>query len=78
MADTKSIELTLAPLREAAQSTFLTHGPHTASSTRQYFMRVALVADIPNNTVVGGIKDVVQGNRELYNAQPSAEMAARC
>ena len=63
MADTKGIELTLAPLGEAAQPTFLTHRSHTVSSTREYFVRVALVAHVPNNTIVRGIKDVVQGDR---------------
>ena len=63
MADTKGIELTLATLGEAAQPTFLTHGSHTVSSTRKYFVRIALVAYIPNNTIVRGIKDVVQGDR---------------
>ncbi len=39
-------------------------------------MRVALVADIPDDPVVGGVEHVVERHGEFDDAQPRAEMAA--
>ena len=43
----------------------------------QDLVRVGLVADVPDQPVVRGVEDVVQGHGELDHAQPGAEMPAR-
>ncbi len=39
-------------------------------------MGIGLVADIPDDAVVGGVEDVVEGDGELDDAEAGAEMAA--
>ncbi len=40
-------------------------------------MGVDLVADIPDQAVARGVEDVVQGDRQLDDAKPRAEVSAR-
>ena len=39
-------------------------------------MGIALVADVKHKPVTAGIKDSVQGNRQLYDTQIGAKVAA--
>ncbi|MNN71762.1 hypothetical protein D3C81_1877250 [compost metagenome] len=39
-------------------------------------MRVGLVADVPQQTVLGGVVDVVQGDGQLDHAEAGAEVPA--
>ena len=39
-------------------------------------MGVALVGDVPDYFVLGGIEDVVEGHRHFYDAEGGAEVAA--
>ncbi len=49
---------------------------HQVASTGQYFMGVGLVANIPYQTVMGRVVDIMQGNGQLDGSQASTEMAA--
>src|SRR5260370_177954 len=47
-----------------------------AGAGRDDFVRMGLVADVPDQPVPGGVEDVMQRHRELDHAQAGAEMAA--
>ena len=40
-------------------------------------MRVGLVADVPDQPVIRGVEDVMQGHGQLDHPEASAEMPAR-
>ena len=46
---------------------------HTAG---QHFMHIALVPDIEHEPVAAGVKDAVNGNRRLDNAEVGGQMSA--
>ena len=59
VANTKGVELALATLWESAQATLLAHRAHALSASRQYFVWVTLVADIPNDSVFRCVENMV-------------------
>ena len=75
MAGTKRVERGLAPLCEARQPALLAQGLYTVAATGQDLVRIGLVADIPDQPVIRGLENVMQGNRQLHNAKPGTEMA---
>lgn len=42
---------------------------HGLAPAGEYFMWVRLMPDVPDNAVIGGIENVMQGNRQLYRTQ---------
>ena len=60
----------------ARPSFFLMRGDAVAAAGED-LVRVALVADVPDQAVVGGVVQVVQGHGQLDHAQARAEMTAR-
>ncbi len=75
MAGTKRVESGLAPLGKARQPALLAQGLDTVAATGQDLVRIGLVADIPDQPVIRGLENVMQGNRQLHNAKPGTEMA---
>ena len=65
-----------AALGEAGQPAFLAQRADAVAAAGQDLVRIGLVADIPDQPVVGRVEDVVQGDRQLDHAQAGAEMAA--
>ncbi len=51
-------------------------GGDPGTATCQDFVTVGLVADVPDNLVLGGVEDVVQGHRQFDHAQAGAEVTA--
>ncbi len=66
----------LGALGEAREAAALAERPDAVAASGEDLVRVALVADVPDDAVVGGVEDVMQGDREFDDAQPRAEMAA--
>ena len=75
MRRAKGVVLTLAALREAAQTAELAQRVHALAATRQNFVRVGLVAHIPHQSVIGRVEHIVQSHREFHRAQVGAEVA---
>ena len=75
MAGTKGVEIRLAALRKARQATLLAQRFDAVPTTGQDLVRIGLVADIPDQPVIRGLKDVMQGNCQFHNAKPGAKMA---
>ena len=62
MTDPEGIVIALATLGKTRDATFATQRVHVDTSPGQNFMGVGLVAHVPDQTVLRGVEDVVQGD----------------
>ena len=63
-------------LGKARKTLPLTQRRHGVAPTGEHLVWVALVADIPHQTVVGRIEQVVQGDGQFHRAQARGQMSA--
>ena len=70
------IVLALGPLGEAGQPAGLAQRPDPVAPAGQDLVGIGLMADIPDQLVLGRVEHVVQRHRQLDDAEPGAEMAA--
>jgi len=61
---------------ETGEAAALAEGVDAILSAGEDFVRVALVADIPDELVVGGVEDGVDGGGEFDDAEARAQVAA--
>ena len=47
---------------------------HAIATSGQYFVRIGLMSDVPDNSVIGRIENMMQSNGQLNCTQTSAEM----
>ena len=59
MANPEGIVLTFIPAGECGQTTGLPHGQHLFPASGENLVRIRLVPDIPDQSVVRGVKDIV-------------------
>ena len=71
MGGAERVVFALAALGEAGQPAFLAQRADAVAATGQDLVRIGLVADIPDQPVVGRVEDVVQGDGQLDNTQPA-------
>ena len=76
MGGAKRIEFAFAALGESVEPARLANGADFVPPPGQNLMRIGLMADIPNKTVVGRIENVMQGDGQLDHAETGAKMAA--
>ncbi|BDL41724.1 hypothetical protein MSPGM_43140 [Methylorubrum sp. GM97] len=76
MGRAEGVVLALRALGEAGEATALAQRADAVAAAGQDLVRVALVSDVPDDAVVGGVEDVVERHREFDHAQARAEMAA--
>ena len=76
MPGTKSVVFALSALEKRRQAAGLTDGSHPLPAAGKNLVGVSLVTDIPDQPVVGGVEDIVQGNGEFDCAQARSQMAA--
>lgn len=69
MAGVKGIIGTFFPFWKAAESFILADGVKLVPPTGDQFMGIDLMAHIPDQLVVGGVEDVVEGQGKLDNTQ---------
>ena len=74
MRGAKGVEHTLGALRETAQATQLAQGGHALAPPGDDFVRIGLVAHIPDDAVLRGVENVMQRQRQLHRAQIGAQM----
>ena len=67
----------LGALREAGDAAVLAQAGHRLAAAGEHLVGVGLVAHVPDDAVVGGVEDVVQGDREFDRAQVGREVAPR-
>ena len=49
---------------------------HAVTPAGEDFVRVGLVAHVPDQAVFGGVENIMQGHCELHRAQVGAQMSA--
>ena len=76
MAGTEGVVGALATLQEAGQAARLAQRLHAPAATSQHLVAVGLVADVPQDAVLGGLVDVVQRDGQLDGAEARGEVAA--
>ena len=76
VTDAESVVFALAAGGERRQPCVLLDGMQLLPPAGQHFVRISLVANIPDQAVIGGVEHVMKGNRELYGAQSCGKMPA--
>ena len=67
----------LGTLGETRQSARLAQGADALAPTGEDFVWIGLMADIPDQSVVGRVENMVDGDRQFDNAKTSPQMPAR-
>ena len=76
MPNAKSIIWALAPFGETADAPMRSDRVKPVPSTRYQFVRIRLMADVPDNQVLWGIKYVVEGQSQFHRSQVRRQMTA--
>ena len=76
MTSAEMIEFTFTALEITGNATLLTQGVKGAVSAGDQLVRICLMTDIPDHTVLVQIKGLIQGKGQFNNAQTRAEMPA--
>ncbi|VTQ58091.1 Uncharacterised protein [Stenotrophomonas maltophilia] len=76
MADAEGVVLALFTLRERCHAVLLLDGVDLVAATGQDLVWVGLVTDVPDQLVLRGLVQVVQGHGEFDHAQTGGEVAA--
>ena len=76
MRRTERVVFALATLGEARKTTALAQSADAVAPPRQNLVRITLVTHVPDQTIVGRVKDVMDRNRQLYNPEAGAQMAS--
>ena len=66
----------LAALGEAGEPAALAQGADPVAAAGEDLVRIALMPDVPDQPVVGRVEDIVDGDGQLDDAEPGAEMPA--
>ena len=76
MADAEGVVLAFFALRERRDAVLLLDRVDAVAAAGEDLVRIALVADVPDQAVVRRVVQVVQRDGQLDHAQAGAEMAA--
>ncbi len=76
MADPERVILALGAVRERAHPVPAADRRHPGLAPGEDFVRVGLVADIPDQPVMGRVEHIMQRHRQLHRAQSRREMPA--
>ncbi len=63
-------------LGEAREAVLLADAEHPVAPPGEDLVRISLVADVPDQTVLRRVEDIVQRDGQLDHAEPRTEMAA--
>ena len=75
MRSAERIIFAFRPLGEAGQAAAHSDRANSVTSTGEDLVRVALVADVPDQSVGRGIEDIVDGNRQFDHPEPGTKMS---
>jgi len=76
MRSAERIVFALAAFGETGQATFLAKRANTVASPRQDFMRIALMADVEDQLIVGRVEDRMNSDGHLNHAEARPQMPA--
>ena len=77
MRGAEGVVLAFIALGEAVEATALANRPDAFAATGEDFVRIGLVAHVPNQPVTRCIEDVMQSDGEFDDPKATAEMTAR-
>src|SRR5271166_1032575 len=77
MRGAERVIVAFAALGEAGEPAALAQGADARAPAGEDLVRIGLVADVPDQAVGWRVEHVVQGNRELDDAEAGAQMPAR-
>ena len=77
MCRTKRVKVRFRPLGKATQPILLAQAGHTVAPAGQDLVRIALVANVPDQLVAGRIKNGVDRDGEFDDTQRRPKMPAR-
>src|SRR5262245_32603394 len=72
----ESVVFTLRALGKSGQTAAGSQRTNAITPAGQNLVRIGLVADVPDQLVIGCVKNVVKGDREFDNAEARTEMTA--
>ena len=76
MAGAERVVLALGAAGEAAEPMLLAQGADAVAATGQHLVRIGLVADVPDQTIVRGVEDGVERDGQFDDAEAGAEVTA--
>ena len=76
MRGAERIVFALGALGETGKPAALAQGADAVAASGEDFVRIALVADVPDQPVVRRVEDVMQRYRQFDDTKPGAEMSA--
>ena len=76
MARAERVVLRFLALAEAGKPTAHANGADTLAPTGEDFMRIGLMAHIPDQLIGGRVEHMVQGDGQLHHAEARTEMPA--
>ena len=77
MGSAEGIVRRLRPFGETRQPAFGAQRADAVAPPGQDFMRIALVADVPDDLVPRGTEHGMERHRQLHHTKPRTQMAAR-
>jgi hypothetical protein len=77
MRRAEGIVFTLRTLGETRKPATLTQRPHPRAPTGDDLVRIGLVAHVPDQPVVRGVKNVMKGDGELDDSEAGAQVTSR-
>ena len=77
MGGAERVVFALGALGEAGQAAALAQRADAVAPAGEDLVRIGLVADVPDQAVVGRIEDIMQCHRQFDDAQSGTEMSAR-
>ena len=77
MSRIEGIALAFPVFRKAAHAAIAAHPGKFVLPSRQYFMGIGLMTDIPDNLILRQIQTEMQRHRQLHNPEIRGQMAAR-
>ena len=76
MPGAERIVLAFGAAGEARKAVLLPQGADAIAAAGQHLVRIGLVADVPDQPVIGSIEHGMERHRQLDHAEPGAEMPA--
>ena len=76
MGSAERIVITFGTLGETGQAAALPQGTNAVAPTGQYFVRITLMTDIPDQTIIWGIEHVMKCDGQFDDAESRTEMTA--
>ncbi len=76
MSGAERIVVAFSPLGESGQPAASAQSANAVAPTGQDLVRVGLMADVPDQAIARGVENVVQGGRQLDDAEAGAKVSA--